>query len=145
MTRSLARTALELFTLGFAPAARRAHAQAGFSGTWKGRANLPVSMNILAIDLRLIVRANARTSCNARITLPGDRATRVRGRGCIYASGRCCNWEDDPARPRIIVHTIARISRLAAQVTFDLYLPDGSELFGYATLRDVSLAPETAF
>lgn len=146
MTRSLTRSALALFSLGFAPATQsRGVATTGFVGQWRGRANLPASMSIDDVELRLVVRSNGHATSLARIRWTTGARAKVRGRGWIYASGRCSKWSDIDTQPRVIVHTIARLSSTAAQVTFDLYLPDGSELFGYATLRDRAAAYKTAF
>lgn len=146
MHRSLARTALGFLSMSFAPAVspRPAH-RAGFVGDWRGSANLPASMDIDAVRLRLVIRPTGHATCLTQVGWMNRAITKVRGRGWIFASGRCARWSDEPDRSRVIVHTIARLSDAAAQVTFDLYLPDGSELFGYATIRSDSKMMKTSF
>lgn len=146
MTRSLSRSALALFTLGFAPATHaRAIATSGFVGQWRGKANLPASMSIEGVELRLAVRNNGHATSLVLVSWTTGASAKVRGRGWIYASGRCSKWSENEAQARVVVHTIARLSTAAAQVTFDLYLPDGSELFGYATLQERFATVETSF
>jgi len=146
MTPTILRSTLEFLALGFAPPIKPGTPTAHrYCGTWRGRANLPATMNITGVDLRMHVRENARTSCIAQILWADQSSSRVRGRGFIYASGRCAKWDDDASTSRILVHTIAHLSVAAAQVTFDLYLPDGSELFGYATLRTGSQVLQPSF